>query len=312
MSAKKASSKRKSTSLHPRVKTWITWLLGRGLPAVLAVLIVAAFFAAWHYGWKRFGRKVISSDRYRLSIDRVDVTPPPEWIHADVRAEVFRDASLDRPMSIMDEDLNQRIFDAFSLHAWIAKVRHVRKHHPAGVKVELVYRRPVCMVRVSGELLPVDAEGVLLPPGDFSPVEAADYPQLVGIETVPLGPPGTRWGEPKVTGGAEIAAVLGLVWQQLGLNRIVTSSMVQIGDDDAYTYELFTRGGTRIIWGRAPGSDVPGEVPAGDKVAWLTGYHKENGTLDGVDGPQTLDVRDLGSVRVTPRTAATPDDAPPH
>jgi len=310
VSAKKTRSKRKSTSLHPRVKNWIGWVFGRGRPAVLAVLLTTAFFAAWYYGWQQVGQEVLSSDQYSLTMDRVDITPLPEWIHADVRAEVFRDASLDRPLSIMDDDLNKRIFDAFSLHPWIAEVCRVTKHHPARVKVELVYRRPVCMVLASGELLPVDAEGVLLPTGDFSPVEAAKYPQLVGIETVPVGPPGTRWGEAKVAGGARIAAVLGPVWQQLGLSRIVASSMVEIGRDDAYTYELFTRSGTRIIWGRAPGPDPPGEIPAVDKVAWLTRYYKENGTLDGVDGPQTLDVRKLRSVPITPRTAAAPDASP--
>jgi len=78
----------------------------------------------------------------------------PEWIHCDLRAEIFRSAALDGPLSIMDEDLAERIAVACALHPWVARVRSVRKYHPARVVVELDYRRPVLMVEVTGGLLP--------------------------------------------------------------------------------------------------------------------------------------------------------------
>ena len=270
---------------------------------MLALVIVAGFSAGAVYLWREVGDRVLSSHEYRLTIDRVDITPAPDWIHADVRAEVFRDASLDRPLSIMDPELTEWIGTAFSLHPWVGEVSRVTKRYPARVEVELAWRRPVCMVReTSGRLLPVDVTGVLLPSDDFSPNEIERYPRLEGIETVPVGPAGNRWGDARVLGGAEIAAAFGPSWQQLSLDRIVPLRSGMSTDEEP-TYELSTRGGTKIIWGRAPNTDMPGEVPAVDKVARLKKYRQEYGTLEGTNGPQTLDVRSLRSMRAAPRTA---------
>ena len=311
MSAKKkGTSKRKPATVSPQWEKLIRLLGGRGRPVVLVVLIVALFGGLWYAVWRRVGEEVLSSERYWLRPENVRITPLPEWVHRDVRAQVFRDASLDVPLSIMDPDLTDRIADAFSMHPWIAKVRRVAKSHPARVEVELVYRRPVCMVQVPGGLLPVDAEGVLLPSGDFSPIEAGRYPRLVGVQTVPVGPVGTRWGDARVVGGAEIAATFGPVWGQLGLDRVVASTLVEVGHRDEFLYELYTRGGTRILWGRAPGTDMPGELPAVDKVARLKKYETEHGTLEGPGGPQQLDVRNLVSPPVAPHTAGKPKTGP--
>ena len=267
---------------------------GRGRPVALMVMIAVVFIGLWYAMWREVDQDVLSSGQYWLTQDNVEITPLAEWIHRDIRDEVFRDASLDGPLSIMDEDLAERIAKAFSLHPWIAKVRRVTKYHPARVEVELEYRRPVCMVQVQGGVLPVDVGGVLLPSGDFSPIEAGRYPRLVGVDTVPIGPVGTRWGDASVLGAAEIAAAFGPAWQQLSLDCITPSTLVEVGHSDDCTYELVTRGGTRIFWGRAPGTDMPGELPAVDKVARLIKHQKEHGTLQGTGGPQRLDIRALG------------------
>jgi hypothetical protein len=207
----------------------------------------------------------------------------------------------------MDADLAERIASAFSLHPWVAEVRKVTKHFPAKVQVDLVYREPVCMVYgPAGKPLPVDSQGVLLPSRDFSAVEAASYPRLTRIDTVPVGPEGTSWGDSRVTGGAEIAALLRPAWEEMGLDRIEPSPVAQFGQPGETIYLLYTRGGTRIVWGRAPGTDMPGEVPAVDKVARLKKYIAENGTLEGPNGPKDFDVRSLRSMYQ--RTAGRPVD----
>jgi len=285
-------------------------MFGPGRTALLAMLIVAAFAAGTYFLWTKFSHELLSSSEYWVTPDRVHVTPPPRWVRSDVRAEVFRDASLDGPLSILDPELAERIGNAFSLHAWVAKVVEVRKRHPARVEVDVVYRRPVCMVRVADQLLPVDVEGVLLPEGDFSPVEAVRYPRLEDVRSVPIGPTGSRWGDIRVSGGAQIAAAFGAAWQDLGLDRIVPSETTALGYAEEPTFELYTRGGTRILWGRAPGTGLPGEIPVAEKVARLVRYKEEYGTLEGIGGPQPLDVRSLRSMATPPKTATRPDAGP--
>jgi len=311
MSAKRAKSKRKDVVLPVPLRHLIEFLQGQGRTAALVALTVAVFVGLWYAAWQEVGEDVLASQEYWLVQENVHITPPAPWVHRDVRFEVFRDGSLDGPLSLMDDDLAQRIANAFSLHPWVAKVHRVTKRYPAQVEVQLEYRRPVLMVQVSGALLAVDAEGVLLPSEsrDFSPIEILAYPRLVGVYTAPVGPVGTRWGDARVLEGAEIAAELLPTWQQLNLDCIVPSTLVELGHGDQYAYQLVTKAGTRILWGRAPSAEIPGEPTAAEKVAWLVNYQRDNGTLEGGDGPQELDVRTLGSTRRRARTAHTPQKA---
>ncbi len=293
--------KKKQSAGVPRwLKKLAAYVQGQGRPVALATVMIAVFLGGWFVVWRRVGEKVLSSDGYWVTQSNVEITPPPNWVHTDIRAEVFRDASLDGPLSLMDDELSQRIANAFSLHAWVAKVRRVSKHYPARVIVDLVYRRPVCMVQVAGGLLPVDEEGVLLPSADFSPIEASRYPRLV-VDTVPLGPAGTRWGDVRVVDGAEIAKVFGKAWHRLELQRIVPTNTSRTGHGEQYSYDLFTHKGTRIIWGRSPAAALPGDPPPEQKVARLIEHAKRNGSLDSRGNRQLLDVSQSRAMRVTQR-----------
>jgi hypothetical protein len=287
-----AQSKTKSNTnaLTKRVKRSVAFLTGPGRWAAIGGLIVALFFAGWYLVWRQVAGRVLASREYLVGPQEVDITPLPSWIHTDIRRDVFGNASLDGPLSIMDDSLTDRIATAFSLHPWIAKVRRVTKHHPARVTVELEYRRPVLMVEVAGGLLPVDVQGVLLPSGDFSPIEKSRFPRLVGVNTSPLATAGERWGDARVVGAAEIAAALGSAWEELKLDAIVPSASPSGAPDD-YLYALYTRGRTQIIWGRSPGSRAAGELPAAEKLGRLKEYVASHGTLEGPAGPQQLDVR---------------------
>lgn len=276
--------------LPPAVSGGIRWALGPGRSAALLVLVAVIFGGGWYLIWRRLGAAVLSSESYWLTPEGVQITPLPEWIHTDIRREVFRDASLDGPLWIMDDSLAARVHDAFAMHPWVARVLQVRKLHPAGLKVDLEYRRPVLFVQVGEERFPVDAEGVLLPGGDFSPTEVAAYPCLVGIETRPATPLGSRWADPRVAGGAEIAATLAPVWEKLQLHQIVA---IRPAGPDPYqecAYELVTRAKTRIFWGRAPSSAFSGEPTAAEKLGQLQRYAAQHGTLEPLPPGPPLDL----------------------
>jgi len=286
-------AKKRAAKEPGRLARLALFLWGPGRPVLLAGVAIAALAIGWYAVWRRVGPGVLASEDYRVTVEKVDVTPPPDWIHTDIRGEVFRAASFDRSLSLTDDDLTERIAGAFALHPWVARVGRVEKRHPARVVVEVEYRRPVCMVEVLGELLPVDAEAVLLPKEDFSPVEASAYPRLVGVKTPPVGATGERWGDARVIGGAAIADVLGEVWEKMNLAVIVPSEPPIPGVTADLTFTLVTRLGTRIFWGRPPGRDGPGEIPAEEKLARLEEYFKRYGTLEGRDGPQELDIYQL-------------------
>jgi hypothetical protein len=266
----------------------------RRRPLWIAAAMVVLFAGGACVAWQMFGPKILRSPEYRIGRDQIEITPLPGWIHSDVLGEVYRDAALDGPLSTTDDNLTERVTRAFARHPWIAKVAQVRTKYPASVTVDLVYRRPVCMVEVPGDVLPVDIEAVLLPSQDFSPVERAHYPHLTGIEQKPSVRPGEHWADAKVLGGAEIAAAVLPEWESLGLKGIDPAAADPARQSAEPLFVLITRGGSRIIWGYAPGANVPGELSAGEKVARLKRYLTVNDTLDGPGGrPQELDVRKL-------------------
>ena len=269
--------------------------------ALAALLVLAAFgYGGWRL-WNRVEDEVLRRPEYTLEPHQIQITPPPHWIRTDVKLEALRNGSLDGRLSILDERLADRLANAFALHPWVARVDSVVKHYPSRVTVELAYRRPAAMVEVPGGLFPVDEEAVLLPSTDFTAVEARKYPRLVGIDSQPLGPVGTPWGDRSVLEGARIAVALREVWDDLRLQSIrrmrVTGSGFAAPENE---YELITQNGTAIPWGRAPGNEQATEAPPAAKIARLKQYATEYGGLDESARRNDLDLR----VQEGTRTAA--------
>jgi hypothetical protein len=288
-----AKSKQSAAKVPTVLTRFLAFVQGRGRPLVAGLIVAGVFLGTWYYVWREVRAHVFASSDYVFTVESLEISPPPPWIHTDIRAEVFGAASFSRPLSILDDDLTQRLGAAFALHPWVSKVRQVTKHHPARVKVDLEYRQPVLMVDTSSGLLPVEAQGMLLPAGDFSPVEQARYPRLIGVETQPMGTLGERWGDPRVFGAAQIAAAIGPQWLEWRLDRIMPSLKPASNASEDYLYILLTRSGTQVFWGRSPHSNVSGELPTSEKLARLSHYFATHGTLDGRDGSQQLDIRNM-------------------
>ncbi len=276
--------------IPPWLRLTVAFLVGPGRTFTLAVIIVAGFTGGAWAVWRRVEKHVENSPDYLVKVEQITITPQPEWVRSDVRAEAFRNASSpDRPLSSLDDNLAERIHIAFMLDPWVAKAKVV-KNAAARVRVDIEYRRPSCMVEVAAgqtvELLPVDGQGVWLPGEDFSQKQKESYPCLTGIDRRPIQPVGHAWGDARVVDGAAIAAALLPVWQPLKLYRIRCVSQTAA---ERPLFELYTRLGTKIIWGFA-GGGTASEPGSEEKIARLQQYAAAHG---GLDGGQPLDVRGL-------------------
>jgi hypothetical protein len=278
-----------------------------------AVMVFTVASVGCYMLWQRFGSTVLDDPQYVVTIDKFDVTAQPDWIHAAVNEEVFRDASWDRvPLSLLDREVTLKVAQAFQTHSWVAKVHRVTKY-PAGIHIDLTYRQPVAMVEVelggNSGLLPVDVTGVLLPPGDFSPKQAAEYPRVEVPQSVPSGPVGTAWGDQRVEGAARIAVLFGSTWQVLKLDRIIASQASQPGVPQMEpTFALrVISSKTMIQWGRSPGHEGPNEAKAAEKITRLVEYVNANGPLDGSAAAANIDLQNISGVAATPRTARRPE-----
>jgi len=300
MPAKKNSLASGNSKLSGSISGWFSGVMGT---VILCLVLLGIFIAFAYAAWQKIGSRVLASPEYFVGPRQIEIAPPPPWLHrTDLTAEVYRDLTRHGPASIMDDDLTERVTAAFLLQPWVAKVRNVAKQYPAKVKVDLTYRRPVCMVKLGDQLFPIDAEAVFLPPEDFSPVEKAKYPRLEGVDRGPMGGVGRRWGDSRVAGGAEIAAALLPIWEKLNLQSIVPhlppqtatgaglrpGTVSRTGD---YYFDIIAGGGMRILWGRSPASDISGEPSPQQKVKKLEQFFAEHGSLNYSQAPRELDLR---------------------
>jgi hypothetical protein len=272
--------------------------------------IVLAVGYGGHVAWKHFLPTVARHPQFQITAENIHITPPPPWIRADVKAEVLRDAALVGTLSVIDDHvrLQRRVRDAFAFHPWVAAVGQIKIGLPASLEVELRYRQPVAAVEsVDGQTvsyLPIDATGVRLPDADFSDFERRSLPRISGVAGRPSI--GESWSDERVTSAATLAARLADIWSQLRLVEIVPSMHAQVrGDASFYAFEIVTSGGTRIVWGAAPGREQEAaESPFDAKRKRLLDYAAGPGQLDSIDGPAAVDVR--SELVVVPRTARRP------
>ena len=215
MAAKKRKTKPIRLVVPAFVKRLVAVLVGPARSLAIGLLAVAVVAVGCYLLWQRVRGDVLASDQYQVTAESLEITPLPEWIRTDPRRQVFNSLALGGPLSIMDENAARRVADAFRVHPWVDRVIQVTKRHPSRIRVELKYRRPVCMVQVEREpakAMAVDVRGVWLP-DDFESADAERYPLLVNVDSKPLAGYGMPWGDERVVAAAEIAEAFGGTWQ---------------------------------------------------------------------------------------------------
>lgn len=235
-------------------------LAGRGRQWIPTLAVLALTIWGLNFAWQKWGVPASRSSAYSLTAEQIQIPARPAWIHTDVKAEVIRDAQLER-LLLLDPKLTEKISRAFSLHTWVARVKKVRKEYPSRVMVDLEYRQPVGMVEVETEgpgLLFVDRDSVLLPSDDFALKQTQNYLRIHAPRASPAGPYGTLWGDVRIAGAAKIAYELRDDWQKTELKRINAKEM----PGGKVIYELETKEGKTTLWGRAPGDEAEGEPTA--------------------------------------------------
>ena len=279
---------------------------GRQLYRPVTLATAAAVLLAWVF-LPRLGDLVPDLNErpeYRLSSTEITITPPPHWVPHDLVAQVVERANLPRDLALLDEHLVDAVAEAFRHSPWVDEVVSVTKSYPARVTVVLTYRRPVAMVEVKQGKYPIDAAGVLLPPQEFSVAETRNYPTIAGVASTPQGPAGTEWGDAIVCEAAKLADELGPCWKKLGLSAIVCPSVTDRHTKiDEGVFLLTSSGGSRIIWGHAPGTDHPGELSTRQKIGRLEEYVQRFGGFDRPQGPYLIDIRHWRDISRTPLTA---------
>lgn len=274
------------------------WVTKHARWVILGVMLLVCGVASRRV-WESIHAELANSPHYKITADTLHFTPEaqPPWIRSDVKAQVLRDSGIANSMTLLDPpaDIQRRLVDAFELHPWIRKVDQVDLAGPGRIEMTVTYREPVAVAEVltgeSQELLPLDALAVRLPDNELTDVEKSYLPRITDIEDRPQV--GEAWSDIRMQGAAQLADRLRSVWEQYCLMDIVPSTYPEVQRSHRfYTYELRSSGGTVIRWGAAPGFSPPGESSFEDKLARLAGWINSNSSLDSINAPKSIDVRD--------------------
>ncbi len=274
MGGRDGISRRASEPTAPRGGMWTALFAGRQA-GWGAIAVAAAAVAGGLALWSRVSDDVRSDSGYVLEPTTIEVTGLAPWVRADLKGEALRNASLDSRLPLDDPELPRRLARAFDMHPWVRSVVRVDLDHPARAIVEVVCREPVAMVSVTGGLLAIDADGVVLPSADFTAEDAARYPRIVGVGTSPQGPEGSPWGDSVVEEAAALAVVIGPEWKDLSLVECRATA-----EQGRRAWVLVDDAGGTIRFGSAPGREVAGEPSAAAKVARLQSLGEVEGEVD--------------------------------
>jgi len=249
-------------------------------------LVLAVFAGIGTLGWYFVKDKIRIKQEYRLSADKVVVSPPPDWIPDPFVEDVLRSSGLNQTGSLLDKALPQKLAEAFAAYPWIERVEQVVLRYPSGANVELVYRTPVALVQVPQRgVMPVDRNGIVLPPQYLSEANSdwkSKHWIVHGIQSLPLGSFGTPWGDPLVHTAAQLAAALtddpDNTAESVKLTRSIIATTETIPGGTRIVCRLKTAAGMEIHWGTVVSDDPKFE----SKKKKLWNLYEQFGSLDNV------------------------------
>lgn len=260
-------------ALWPPLRSALPWLvLGAAILATAAV------------GADRMRRNVLRRARFRIDPAslRIEHTQPVGSVECRLAIEP-RD--LPERLSALEGGVASRIAQAYARDSWVEEVHRVTIGYPNRVNVDLVPRTPVAFVQVGSAYYWVDRHGVCLP-GEWH----GNMPEGTGLvfitgarEPVPMA--GQSWLDEGVRAGAETALILKDDVRALGITAVDVSNINGRRNPHQSEIALLTNRYTRILWGRPPYTDRPGELAPEAKRRQLLeaarrGYLAGRGTVD--------------------------------
>jgi hypothetical protein len=275
LSRRKASKRERATSAA-RSMNWPA--IQRWLNAVAWVLAAGGIGAGWVYGVPRFEENIARAhaalgSQAPLTVNFIHA---PQWVttNASLHGRLVQTAAAPITADPLAHDDLVASRESLLASGWFEDVAQVRRAAPDLLEIHASFARPYALVRDhEGDHL-VDHTGRLLP---------LKFP--VGSNARSKVILGTRYARPERLRepweGADLAAalaVLQLIESKPWLDQVAAVDVSDFLDHDRI--KLLTTRGSTIIWGRAPGDERVGEVPAAQKLAYLDYHVRETGQID--------------------------------
>jgi hypothetical protein len=299
MATAKTDKKKTTKGSIPSKSAW-GWLYQPGALVIMAVLCSSPIV----YGYVLRNLPAVDQvAEFMVQQEQITIHDKPAYLPEDLVNQIIKNTELSLPISIWSSGLAEKIAQGAKLHPWVTKAVKVELLPQKGIVLHLNFRQPVAFIKTPSGFYPIDREGVLLPPKDFSAESVRQYPIISNVQSVPQGPEGTNWGDLSVIGAARLAEYLHPVnakagdkisdyWIAMALEEIVIPKLiapqVEMVDLD---YQIKVKGGSILNWGVAPGVEHNRQPTSEQKLLRMLKYYQEFGSFTAPRGPYEIDFR---------------------
>lgn len=247
------------------------------------ILTVAGSVALWEQNAHHF----LSSDKYKLTPDRIVVQGERDDLANQLKAEIVRQLS-EAKASTLDPKLVSQIVAITDSQPYV-QTSFVKKS-VSSLNVSASFRRPAAVIELENMPIAVDANGVLLD-GRIYNLQTPD--DLLRISIYKPADRGLNtwetWPDTRVVAAAKVCEELKDVWQEFKLYRVVSYWEPGKSPRASDVFELWTKYGDKIIWSNAIPTNSA--ATAEQKIAAIRKFIEEKGSLDNLAGRNKLDVR---------------------
>ncbi len=282
-------------------RPFVTWVLPS---VVLLTLCVGGLYLCRSY--------VVASEKYRVVAPKLALPEPkPQWWEKGFEKQINRACAFAEGASILEKSLLQQIADGYQRCPWVKQVRWVKKQFPNRVEASILIRWPRAAVALGARrglrYYLVGEDAVRLPKTyQHWPQPGLNVPFITGTGAAPP-PPGRPWPERSVLHAIEIVGVLkssNVIKNSVNITAVDVSNYEGRLDRTKSEFLVLAENNCVIEWGRAPGTDKPGELPVEEKIAKFERFLAEGNPTSN----RTLDLRFAGRVVVSRRYGTNGDN----
>ncbi|HIJ67553.1 MAG TPA: hypothetical protein HPP87_11795 [Planctomycetes bacterium] len=244
---------------------------------VFAMICILAVVATGFVFLDRYVQRITASGR----VGPLQLVDRPGWFNNELGQKVY--AAAGGSEFALNETVARAVADNLESIAWLYDVKV--QATVERVEVRAQYRRPIAMIRLSGQAFYIDRDSVLLP---FVPIEDLIIVEVRGYSSGAVPPV----GEPMT--GDDIDAAIKLLTVLERMDEISTPRAPLLGEVASIDVSnldgrksrnrphivINAKDGTQINWGAAYGRSAR-HIEASDqeKVAMLYEFYKQHGTI---------------------------------
>ncbi len=253
---------------------WVTAAIGLIVAWVIGVPRLEAYASS-----RQPAGETVEGSPDELSVRFVD---RPAWLAPELEASLARLAAEQVGSDPLRRSDLVGVRSALLATGWFRDVEQVRRSHHGPVEVTATFARPAAVIRDDRTDHLVNRQGLLLP-RSFPAGSAEGFIAIVGARYARPSRAGEPWPGADVTAALQLLQVISArPWA----GQVAQIDVARHGRDASL--RLVTDRGCTILWGRAPGEEQGGDVPAAQKLSYLDYHHSEYGHID--RGLQELDI----------------------